>query len=353
MQSANAEGAEAPPSLVWEEVPCPLCWARSEELFLSVPGSTPEEVYRLVRCGACGLGYLNPRPDAASIARFYPEEYEPYRPRRTSTPGRWQRWQHRLQRLVLSTYFGYPPPPRRRDRLVAALAAPWLAPGHASHRSIPWSGAGRLLDVGCGCGLFAHRMRQQGWDVVGLDFSEHAARTARETYGIPVHIGSLPHPAIGPESFDAINMGAVLEHIHHPHSVIESAVQALRPGGILAVSVPNFASWSIRTFGSASYLLDLPRHLLHFTPTTLRGLLNTHGLEVSELRLVGRVGWMRRTIKGSRAAERAGVLRRLLGRLATLRPVLGALTRWTVWTRQADQLLAIARKPKRAVRLGG
>jgi SAM-dependent methyltransferase len=154
----------------------------------------------------------------------------------------------------------------------------------------------------------------------------------------------LPHPAIEPESFDAINMGSVLEHVHHPHQVIESVVRALRPGGIFAVSVPNFASWSVRTFGAASFILDLPRHLLHFTPATLRRLLNAHGLEVSELRMVGRVAWMRQTLRAS-AAKGVGV-RPFVLRMGTLRPVLGALTRWTVWTRQADQLFAIARKPK-------
>lgn len=337
--------------IVWEDVPCPLCKARDEELCLSAPEGTSGPTYRVVRCRCCGMGYLNPRPDFASIGQFYPDDYAHYSatpPRSSGRGGGLRQW---LERLVLSASFGYPPPLRHwYERALAALAAPWVAPPRSSHTSIPFTGRGRLLDFGCGGGWLAARMKQYGWDVEGMDFSAFAAHKVEQQFGLRVHVGTLPHPQVGPESFDVINMGQVLEHVHWPHAVVEAAAKALRPGGLLVVSVPNFASWSMRTFGAPSPAIDMPRHLLHFSPATLRRLLQAHGLEVTELRVLGRVGWMRRTLARTRQAGAAGWKQRLLARLGRSRLLVGALTRWTEWTRQADQLMAFARRPGTTVR---
>jgi 2-polyprenyl-3-methyl-5-hydroxy-6-metoxy-1,4-benzoquinol methylase len=335
--------------IVWKDVPCPLCSVRNEELLLTATGEPAETVYRLVRCRSCGLGYLNPRPDEASIGQFYREDYEPYQARPIRAPGWWGRWRNKLARQVLATRLGYPSVTETPwTRFLAAVLSPWLAPGRDSFTGVPYAGQGRLLDFGCGSGWYAWRMKQQGWDVVGMDFSQHAARQVTTHYGIPVHVGTLPHQAIQPESFDAITMGAVLEHVHSAHRLIEAAVKALRPGGMLAVSVPNLESWALRRFGTDSYTLQLPVHLLHFTPVTLRRLLEWHGLEVIEQRMMARAGWMRRTLRTSAGQPGADTGRRALRWIAACRPAVSLLTRWTVWKGQADCLYALARRPVRS-----
>ena len=44
----------------------------------------------------------------------------------------------------------------------------------------PWSGEGRLLDVGCGNGYFLAFMRRMGWNVSGVEIDPGAVRIARE-----------------------------------------------------------------------------------------------------------------------------------------------------------------------------
>src|ERR1700676_4735773 len=114
-----AQSVSADPTVVWEHVPCPLCDADVADELLSIHVEQ-HQAYRLVRCQDCGLGYLNPRPDAASIGRYYPADYHPHRaPERRPSPL----WQH-LRGWLAGT--GSPPDPN-------------------SLTSLPFHGASRLL----------------------------------------------------------------------------------------------------------------------------------------------------------------------------------------------------------------
>jgi len=332
----------------WEEVPCPLCGTRDDDPIIVVPSETDDAVYRVGRCRKCGMAYLNPRPTEDTIGHFYPDDYEEYRGPSGRRGGWLGRLRAYLERLVMAREFGCPPGIHGAcQQCLAWLVGPWLRPPRTSLTAIPYQGDGRLLDFGCGAGWYLQRMRERGWDVTGLDFSSHAAREVERKFGIRVLVGSLPHPDVQPESFDVITMGAVLEHVHHPHVVIEAAARALRPGGKLVIAVPNLESWGFRFFGQDWWPLELPRHLLHFTPATLRKLVEAHGLQVAESQLVERGGWIRRSMAIVRRRRGAPRWRRLVSRLGRFRLVPSLLTRWTVWRRQEDCLLLIARKPAR------
>ncbi len=68
-----------------------------------------------------------------------------------------------------------------------------------------------------------------------------------------------------------------LEHVHHPLAILRAAYRLLIPGGKLIVATPNIESIPFRVFGRSWFGLDLPRHLTHFTPTTLGAMLQTAG----------------------------------------------------------------------------
>jgi SAM-dependent methyltransferase len=328
----------------WEEIACPLCAAVEEERVIEVPAA--EGVHRVVRCRRCGMSYLNPRPDVHTIGRYYSADYEEYQAPERPRSNPWHRLREKLERLVLAHEYGHPPPLTRwYEKALAGVCAAWCRPRADSMTGILYHGEGRLLDVGCGSGWYAHRMRQRGWKATGLDFSAHAARQVARRFGIPTLVGSLPHPEIRDESFDVITMGCVLEHVHHPHAIIHGAAQALRPGGWLVIVVPNLDSWGFRFFGADWWPLELPRHLLHFTPATLRRLVEAHGLQVCEVKMLLRGGWMRRSLAMLRQRQDLPPARRLLARLGRWRPVSSLVSRWTYWTRQADCIMLLARRP--------
>jgi 2-polyprenyl-3-methyl-5-hydroxy-6-metoxy-1,4-benzoquinol methylase len=161
---------------------------------------------------------------------------------------------------------------------------------------VPWRGQGRLLDFGCGSGKFLKRMTAVGWKTTGVDFSEAAVAAVRKM-GIMVYQGTLPNENLPAGSFDIITMRHSLEHVPDPVAILEAARDLLATNGQLVIRVPNFASWEVDYFGDASPRLDIPRHLTHFTPATLKAMLEKSGYETITVKQICRANWLRKAAK--------------------------------------------------------
>lgn len=325
-----------------EQVDCPLCGTCEFDSVVQTPdfetGLGGE--FRVVRCTRCGLAFTNPRPTLSSIARFYTPDYEPHEGHAWEAGWR-GRLHRRLQRAVLRADFDYPPQPAGSwTRALAMVGRAWIRSRRRRAAWFPYRGQGRLLDFGCGGAGFARTMKEYGWTVEGLDLSALVAAKVERSVGIRVHVGTLPHPDVRPASLDAITMWSSLEHVHDPRRVVGAARDALRPGGIFLVYVPNLASWSFDVFREGWLGLDLPRHLTHFTPETLNDLLRHEGLRVCQLQQIGRDGWLR---KSARRAQQLGLGSHSL-RAFTWKPLALARSRWAERTGGADSILALAEK---------
>jgi 2-polyprenyl-3-methyl-5-hydroxy-6-metoxy-1,4-benzoquinol methylase len=308
--SAQLRTATERPRIAWEEPACPLCGGGHRAPLLEAPdphGDGPGLWFAVVRCGDCGLCFTSPRPDRATIGQFYPTSYRPHRR----------------------------PRPARRSLLPALFRRPSV-----ERQPLPWHGQGRLLDFGCGGGAFLELMRRRGWRVTGLDASSEAVACVREKLDVRAFVGTLPHPELGPESFDVVTMWHSLEHVHEPLPVLRSAHRLLAPGGRLLVVVPNFDSPAYRWFGPAWFGLDLPRHLTHFTSPTLRHMLERAGFRVTGVKPVRHSDWLR---SSARLAERMG--RRSLWQRALTRKPLAKLVAWGYsLAGRADCVMAMAEK---------
>jgi SAM-dependent methyltransferase len=97
---------------------------------------------------------------------------------------------------------------------------------------------GRLLENGCGVGMYAARLAEQAGVVAGIEFDLPRAVEARQRAR---HIANaagerLPFAA---QSFDAILSHEVLEHVQNDRQAVEEMVRVLRPGGRILLFVPN------------------------------------------------------------------------------------------------------------------
>lgn len=211
---------------------------------------TTGAVFPLVRCTACGLARLNPRP--ADLTPHYPPRY-------------WHRGtalSNLYRRLVL------------RDHLRFALHA-------LAGRALPVPG--RALDVGCGSGLFSRLLRQASRGAVlafGLDASPRAASAAALNH-VPALVADLTRAPFAPASWDLITMFHVLEHLPDPAATLDAARLLLAPNGRLIVQVPNLDSWQYRIMRSRWIGLDAPRHLHDFRLRDLRRLLEARGFRIA------------------------------------------------------------------------
>ncbi|MFH1746096.1 MAG: class I SAM-dependent methyltransferase [Planctomycetota bacterium] len=140
----------------------------------------------------------------------------------------------------------------------------------------------RLLDIGCGTGVFLDEARGCGWRVRGIEVSEYAAAQASRQ-GIPVFCARVDTVPLASASFDCVTLWDVIEHMSDPLDVLRRAARALRPGGILALSTGDFTSLCARLSGPYWHLFSLPEHLFFFSLTSLRIMLRQCGFQTRYL----------------------------------------------------------------------
>jgi 2-polyprenyl-3-methyl-5-hydroxy-6-metoxy-1,4-benzoquinol methylase len=135
---------------------------------------------------------------------------------------------------------------------------------------------GNLLDVGAGTGAFAHTMLQAGWKITGLEPDTTARANALLNYDLKLSELTNLHQ-LESNSFDAITMWHVLEHVHDLHGYLETYLRILKPDGRLIIAVPNYTSYDAAVYKEYWAAYDVPRHLYHFSPASMQTLLEQKG----------------------------------------------------------------------------
>src|SRR5208337_943273 len=136
----------------------------------------------------------------------------------------------------------------------------------------------RLLDIGCGNGDFLVNAQEAGWFVSGLEPDPEAAAVARQR-GLHVTMGTVDVLANEWNSFDAITLSHVIEHVHEPNLLLQAVRRLLKPGGVAYIDTPNIDSRGAHYFGKNWRGLEPPRHLVLFNPASLIALLSALGFE--------------------------------------------------------------------------
>ena len=144
---------------------------------------------------------------------------------------------------------------------------------------------GRILDIGCATGEYLAYLRGLEWQTQGIEFDSEAAAYARDQLNLEVITGTAEAalPDLPGSHFDVVTMWHVLEHVNDPRAVLTEVRRVLKPQGKLMIEVPNYQSvWSTLLRGSW-FPLEYPYHQHHFTPNTLRRLLDAAGFQASQI----------------------------------------------------------------------
>ena len=220
---------------------------------------------------ACGLIWLDPMPLEDEIGKAYRTYYTHY----ASVQGP-DNVAHRIYLQIkngyITTKYGYPADGNSRWKRILGWMA-YLNPIRRANfdGSVCWLKAkpnGCLLEVGCGSGAFLKSMRELGWRAEGVDFDPAAVDEARKK-DLLVHLGTLKAQQFSENSFDAIVMSHVIEHVHDPLDLLRECHRVLKPSGVLVVTTPNAESWGHRFYGADWRGLEPPRHLHVFTLSAL------------------------------------------------------------------------------------
>jgi SAM-dependent methyltransferase len=236
---------------------CPACDGALPELpsivggdrLLGRPGTFDVRI-----CPRCGAGSSGPPLSQSELSAFYGEGYAAHE----DATGPLAHAMRRLKRMQSSAIL----------------------------RRAPFSGAlgerpGRALEIGCGRGDLAAALLARGWRVAGVEPSKNAAAIA-ERRGVEIVGASLETAALD-GGYELVVLRHSLEHLPDPVADLTRVRAALRPGGRVVISVPNFGSWQRRRFGADWFHLDLPRHRTHFTADSLGRALSGAGLSIEAL----------------------------------------------------------------------
>jgi SAM-dependent methyltransferase len=243
IESQEASHVQAMPETA-SKSKCPLCGNGQVVPFMTAADRfhwRPEE-YDLMRCTGCSYVWLADPPKPAEMGPHYSEDYHRVimAAGENSGPGRWQRQHDTIMR----------------------------------HKN-----GGAILDIGCSSGGFLKAMRGEAWKLYGIEMEASTAEKAKAATGAEVFVGEALDAPFPDESFDVITGFDLLEHVYHPREFLAKVQRWLKPGGIVYLGLPNIDSWEARMLGTYWYGLELPRHLSHFSPRSLRHVFNSLGFQ--------------------------------------------------------------------------
>ena len=271
---------------------CPLCGAAGRQLYVGMtdrvfnaPGA-----WNMRKCPNpdCGSLWLDPMPVEEDLSKLY-EGYFTHRSPSGSDLSSSSYFRVLLESVgaaYLHTRYGYKTTSNPLIDKVLSLAVylhpVWKDSLESGVFHLIANPGGRLLEIGCGSGAALRLMQSKGWHTTGLDFDEGAVMNARSK-GLDVRLGELSAQAFADESFDAVVMSHVIEHVPAPGQLLGECLRILKNRGILVALTPNVNSAGHQQYGRYWRAFETPRHLTMFTPKSLANLAVSTGYNAVEV----------------------------------------------------------------------
>jgi len=233
-------------------------------IFSTVPGK-----FTLVKCLNCNLVFTNPRLKKNEIVKYYSKivSYD-NRPINLNQKNRFNLF---FRKDILVDFFNYPFFKKKKIRKLIQYPN-YLRVKRKQKKTqfIPnYIKDGKILEVGCSYGYYLYQLKSLGWNVKGIELSKEAAEFAKKDLNLDVECKGI-EDFESETLFDIIYLNMVLEHVPSPKIIIKKIYNLLKEKGLLILSVPDFSGIEVRIYKKYAYGLQLPFHLYHFTPQTIK-----------------------------------------------------------------------------------
>ncbi len=236
---------------------CPVCSSNHIQKLLDIQDYTvSQEIFEVWHCSKCTFRFTQNIPTADNIGPYY--QSANYISHSDTQDGFIHRCYHMVRNYTLQL----------KRKLIQETTGKQI---------------GDLLDVGAGTGAFSKVMKNAGWAVTGLEPDETARKNALEINELQLLSPDNLYK-ISPESFDAITMWHVLEHVHDLQGYLEKYHSILRKNGRLIIAVPNYTSYDASVYQQYWAAYDVPRHLYHFSPESMSMLADKKGFKINSIR---------------------------------------------------------------------
>lgn len=233
--------------------PCPICNKSDiDNLLHTKDYSLTRESFDIIECAYCSLKYTFPIPLADQIAPYY--NFPDYISHTDTKTG----WMNQLYHAV-------------RKRTLDQKSS-WVQSLFTGYK-------GRLLEIGAGTGAFANAMQEKNWEITALEPDAASRQKALENYNLHLLAPDALYQ-MEENTQDVICLWHVLEHVHDLKGYFKAFSKILKTNGRLIIAVPNYTSYDATFYKKYWAAYDVPRHLYHFSPASIRVLLKQFDLQL-------------------------------------------------------------------------
>jgi 2-polyprenyl-3-methyl-5-hydroxy-6-metoxy-1,4-benzoquinol methylase len=237
---------------------CPVCGSPEFEFshYLNVPDwLVSKENFELKKCGNCSFIFTANAPLLENAGPYY--ESEEYVEHTDTNKGLIYGVYHQARKLMLKFKL-------------------------SNIRS--YSKSTKLLDIGSGSGYFINYMKQNGYNVSGVEISDKAVALCKDKFDISVNSPTEFLAEKLPKDFDIITMWHVFEHVYSFNEYFDILHKSLKENGHVFVALPNPNCFEAKHYKNYWNGFDTPRHLWHFTPKTFKQFAEGHGFEMISMK---------------------------------------------------------------------
>ena len=233
---------------------CPICKNDQFSEFLKcVDYFFTKEEFIIAKCEKCGFTFVNPQPKAENLSKYYNStEYISHSANKNK--GLFNNVYIKIRKYTQN----------KKAQLVSS-----------------YSKGNSILDIGCASGELLSLFKQKGWETLGVEPGIDARNFAKSKYGLNV-IDENEIKNIETESKDVITLWHVLEHVSNLNQRMLDLKRILKKDGVLIIAVPNRNSYDAQYYEKYWAAYDVPRHLYHFTPETMKILIEKYQFSIVE-----------------------------------------------------------------------